>query len=110
MVFCEPMALDDFKDILEPFEKFIEIEILGQKVKVPENNTLLRCFQYLSLDSVSRGDFCWNRDCLNCQVWIDQKGKEKGLIACRSKAESGMKIVRLHDELHLDDLGINVEE
>lgn len=101
------MSFEDFKDILEPFDKLIEIEILGKKVSVPENNSLLRCFQFLSIDSISRGDFCWNRDCLNCQVWIENNGKEKGVISCRSKAEEGMKICRLHEEVRLEALGIN---
>ena len=93
---------DKFKDILEPYDRLVEIEILGNKVEVPENNSLLRCFQFLSLDSISRGDFCWNRDCLNCQVWIEKDGKEKGLIACRAEAKEGMRIVRLHEEINLD--------
>ena len=104
------MSFEKFKDILEPFEKLIEIEILGRKVEVPENNSLLRCFQFLSLDSISRGDFCWNRDCLNCQVWIEKNGKEKGLISCRSKAEPGMKICRLHEEVQLDSLDLNADD
>jgi hypothetical protein len=36
-------------DIFEPFERLIEIEICGARREVPENNTLLRCFQYLSM-------------------------------------------------------------
>ncbi|MDH3492879.1 MAG: 2Fe-2S iron-sulfur cluster-binding protein [Acidobacteriota bacterium] len=96
------MNLDDYKDIFEPFDRLVEIEILGRRCKVPENNTLLRCFQYLSLDSISHGDFCWNRDCMNCQIWIDNKGKEKALIACRAKVKAGMKIVRLHEEIELE--------
>ncbi|MEZ5346285.1 MAG: 2Fe-2S iron-sulfur cluster-binding protein [Pyrinomonadaceae bacterium] len=86
-------------DLFEPFEKLIEIEIDGKAVSVPENNTLLRCFQYLSLESISFGDFCWNGDCLNCQVWIENGNKEKALISCRAKAEAGMKIVRMNPEI-----------
>ena len=93
---------DDYKDIFEPFDRLVEIKILGKIYSVPENNTLLRCFQYLSLDSISSGDFCWNRDCMNCQVWVENRGKEKGLIACRVKVEEGMEIVRLHKEIELD--------
>ena len=93
---------EDYKDIFEPYDRLVEITILGKSFSVPENNTLLRCFQYLSLDSVSRGDFCWNRDCMNCQVWIETDGKEKGLIACRAKVEEGMKIIRLHEEIELE--------
>jgi len=93
---------DEYKDIFEPFDKLVEIKILGETYSVPENNTLLRCFQYLSLDSISRGDFCWNRDCMNCQVWVENQGNEKGLIACRAKVEEGMDIVRLHEEIELE--------
>lgn len=90
-------------DIFEPFERLIEIEILGEKRQVPENNTLLRCFQFLSMKSVSLGDFCWNGDCLNCQVWLDKGDKEKAVMSCRTKVEEGMKIVRMSKEIKLED-------
>ncbi len=89
----------DNTDLFEPFEKLIEIVIDGKTVSVPENNTLLRCFQYLSLESISFGDFCWNGDCLNCQVWIENGEKEKALMSCRAKVEEGMKIVRMNPEI-----------
>jgi NADH dehydrogenase/NADH:ubiquinone oxidoreductase subunit G len=95
------MNIEDYTDIFEPFEKLIEIEICGERRAVPENNTLLRCFQFLSLETVSLGDFCWNGDCLNCRVWIENGTKEKALIACRAKAEEGMKIVRLSEEIEI---------
>ncbi len=88
-------------DIFEPFEKLIEIEILGKKCEVPENNTLLRCFQYLSMETVSMGDFCWNGDCANCQVWLEGSSKEKPVLACRTKVEEGMKILRMSGEISL---------
>ena len=98
------MNIDDYKDIFEPFERLVEIEICGHKRMVPENNTLLRCFQYLSLESISMGDFCWNGDCLNCQVWIRKGDKEKAVITCRTKVEEGMEIVRLHEAIDLSSM------
>jgi NADH dehydrogenase/NADH:ubiquinone oxidoreductase subunit G len=91
-------------DIFEPFEKLIEIEILDKTVKVPENNTLLRCFQYLSMETVSMGEFCWNGDCANCQVWLEGAAKEKPVLACRTRVEEGMKIVRMSEEISLASL------
>ena len=88
-------------DIFEPFEKLVEIEICGTMREVPENNTLLRCFQYLSMETISFGDFCWNGDCLNCQVWIEKSDKKKAVIACRTTVEKGMKIVRLSKVINL---------
>lgn len=95
------MELDDFKDIFEPFDKFIKIKILGETTEVPENNSLLRCFQYLSIENISYGDFCWNGDCLNCQIWVKNGDKEKAIISCRTKVVEGMEIVRLSEEIKL---------
>jgi hypothetical protein len=91
----------DHLDIFTPFEKLIEIEILGEKRMVPENNSLLRCFQFLAMESISFGEFCWNGDCLNCQVWLQNGDKEKAVIACRTTVKENMQIVRLADEIDL---------
>jgi hypothetical protein len=96
------MNLEDYKDIFEPFEKLIEIEICGEKREVPENNSLMRCFQFLSMKTISFGDFCWNGDCLNCQVWIKNGDKEKAVLACRTNAQESMEIVRLSEEIDLE--------
>lgn len=91
----------DHPDIFAPYEKLIEIEILGEKRLVPENNSLLRCFQFLAMESISFGEFCWNGDCLNCQVWIKNGDKEKALISCRTNVQEGMQIIRMADEIDL---------
>jgi NADH dehydrogenase/NADH:ubiquinone oxidoreductase subunit G len=88
-------------DIFEPFERLVEIDVLGEKHKVPENNTLLRCFQYLSIDTVSVGNFCWNGDCANCQIWLEGSAKDKPVLSCRTKVREQMKIVRLSEEIKL---------
>ncbi|MFT3746008.1 MAG: 2Fe-2S iron-sulfur cluster-binding protein [Pyrinomonadaceae bacterium] len=97
------MELEDIKDVFQPYDRLVEIEICGETREVPENNTILRCFQFLAVDTISYGDFCWNGDCLNCQVWIDNDGKEKGLIACRTNVAEGMKIVRMADFIDLSN-------
>ncbi len=88
-------------DIFQPFEKLIDIEILGVTHKVPENNSLLRCFQFLAMENISYGDFCWNGECLNCQVWIENGDKEKGVIACRTTVAENMKVIRLAEGIDL---------
>jgi hypothetical protein len=89
-------------EVLRPYTRLIEIEILGEKRLVPENNSLLRCFQYLAMETISYGEFCWNGECLNCQVWFDNDGKEKAAMACRTDAREGMRIVRMADEIELE--------
>ena len=88
-------------DIFEPFERLIEIEICGAAREVPENNTLLRCFQYLSIDTVSYGDFCWNGNCANCRIWLEDTAREKPILSCRMKVRERMKIVRVSEEIKL---------
>jgi len=98
-----PQIYMTFPDIFAPYEKLIDIEILGKRRSVPENNTLLRCFQFLSMQSISYGEFCWNGECLNCQVWLQQGEKEKAVMACRTIVAEGMQIIRLAEGIDLEN-------
>jgi NADH dehydrogenase/NADH:ubiquinone oxidoreductase subunit G len=91
-------------DIFEPYEKLISIEICGEIRQVPENNTLLRCFQFLALDSISIGEFCWNGTCTNCQVWLDNGSAEKPVLSCRTEVQENMRIVKMSEEIK----GVNI--
>lgn len=88
-------------DIFQPYDNLIEIEILGNIYRVPENNSLLRCFQFIAMENISYGDFCWNGECLNCQVWLQHGEKEKMVMACRTTVEEGIKIVRIAESIDL---------
>jgi hypothetical protein len=96
-------------DLLDPYEKLVGVEILGQQVQVPEKNRLLRCFQYLSLKSISYGDFCWNGECTNCQIWYHEQGQtdtnDRPTLSCRAEVIEGMVITRLSRFIRLE--GIN---
>ncbi len=89
-------------DIFEPFERLVEIEILGETASVPENNNLLRCFQFLSMETISYGEFCWNGTCANCEVRLDDAQNEKPILACRTIVKSGMKIVKMSSAIELE--------
>lgn len=86
-------------DLLDPYEKLIDVEIVGRTVAVPEKNRLLRCFQFLSINTISYGDFCWNGDCSNCQIWYHTKGQDersdRPALSCRLVCEEGMVITKL---------------
>ena len=86
-------------DILEHYDRLIEITLLGEKKLVPENNSILRCLQYLDIEKISDAELCWNGDCLDCQVWIRNGDKEKALISCRANAVEGMEILRVSEAL-----------
>jgi succinate dehydrogenase/fumarate reductase-like Fe-S protein len=93
----------EFTDILRPYECLVKIEILGKKCEVPENNSLLRCFQFLSPETVSYSDLCWNGTCMDCQVWIRNGDKEKAVLSCRTDVEADMEIVRVAAAIELDE-------
>ncbi len=86
-------------EILEPYERLIEITLLGEKKLVPENNSILRCLQYLDVEKISEVDLCWNGDCIDCQVWISNGNKEKALMSCRTNVSEGMDIIRVSESL-----------
>lgn len=88
-------------DIFEPYQRLVEIEIRGKTFLVPENNTLLRCFQFLALDKISAGNFCWNGTCTNCQIWLAAEKSEKPVLACRTEVRENMKIVKTCDEIKI---------
>lgn len=102
---CEPLAaMDD--DLLDPYERLVQIEVLGKKVEVPEKNRLLRCFQYLSLNSISYGDFCWNGECTNCQIWYRTESDDvvKTALACRMEVIEGMTITSISPHIKIERL------
>ena len=92
-------------DLLDPYQRLVTIEVLGKRVEVPEKNRLLRCFQYLSLDTISYGDFCWNGECTNCQVWYrteDQaQPSDKPALSCRIEVIEGMVITAMSPAIRL---------
>lgn len=96
-------------DLFNSYEKLISIEVLGRRIEVPENNPLLRCFQYLSMNTISYGDFCWNGECTNCQIWYhvagESEAQDKTALACRTNVREGMVITRMSRFIELE--GIN---
>jgi len=81
-------------ELFEPFERLVQIEIFGQPYSVPEKNTLLRCFQYLFIDSISYGGFCWNGTCRTCEVHytLQGDGRDRRCLSCSTRVVEGMEI------------------
>ena len=95
-------------DLLDPYDKLITLEIMGSEFSVPEKNRLLRCFQYLSINTISYGDFCWNGECTNCQVWYHTKDQneqsDRPGLSCRLQCEEGMVITKLSRFIELEGI------
>ena len=95
-------------DLLDPYERLVSIQVLDKCVRVPEKNRLLRCFQYLSLNTISYGDFCWNGECTNCQIWYHLSGQaevnDKPGLACKMEVIDGMVITNLSKFIELNGI------
>jgi NADH dehydrogenase/NADH:ubiquinone oxidoreductase subunit G len=92
---CNPM----FRN----YERLVEITIHGKKFQVPDKNTLLRAFQYISPDTIPYGRFCWNQECQLCRVVYSMPygadSTARPVLACKMLVAHGMQIVELSDEL-----------
>jgi hypothetical protein len=88
-------------DVFRPYEKLVEITILGKTFLVPERNSLLRAFQFISPETVPYGRFCWNQECqycrVNCQLSDDDQSRP--ILSCKFIVSEGMSISNLAPEL-----------
>lgn len=88
-------------ELFRPFERLVEIELLGKKFQVPENNSVLRCFQYISPETIPYGRFCWNQECQYCRFSCKLPDDEEArpMLACKFLVSPGMVITDLSTEL-----------
>jgi hypothetical protein len=95
-------------EIFEPYERLVKIKLLGVEREVPENNSILRGLQFLDMESISYGDFCWNGECTNCQIWYHMKGQseqnDRPALSCRLECEEGMVITKLSRFIELEGI------
>jgi hypothetical protein len=84
-----------------PYEHLVTIKVLGKTVQVPERNSLLRCFQFLSPETIPYGRFCWNQDCQYCRVMakLPDDDKAREMLSCKFIVMAGMEITSISPEL-----------
>ncbi|MGZ4813854.1 MAG: 2Fe-2S iron-sulfur cluster-binding protein [Terriglobales bacterium] len=87
--------------LLHPYQNLVKISIAGKEFDVPENNTLLRCFQFLASEAVSYGRFCWNEDCQYCRVTYDtgEGSSVRKALSCKLMVQDGMRVLDMAGEI-----------
>lgn len=97
----EPVASNEGSQVFRPYERLVEIKILGKAFQVPEKNTILRCFQYISPETIPYGRFCWNQDCQYCRVAgkLPDEDRPHDLLSCKFLVSAGMEITEISPEL-----------
>jgi len=94
--------------IYRPYSRLVRVRIrdprrgdgAGLCFEVPENNILLRCFQYIA-PSVPYGPFCWNGDCENDRIRYRDgaSGAWKSGLACQVLVKDGMELDEISPDL-----------
>ncbi len=88
-------------EVFRPFERLVEITVLGKTLEVPEKNTVLRAFQYISPETIPYGRFCWNQECQYCRVTcqLPDDDEARPMLSCKFIVVPGMVITELAPEL-----------
>jgi hypothetical protein len=88
-------------EVFRPYEKLVEITILGKNFLVPERNSLLRAFQFISPETIPYGRFCWNQECQYCKVdcQLFDENRARPVLSCKFIVSEGMNISHLAPEL-----------
>jgi 2Fe-2S iron-sulfur cluster binding domain len=88
-------------EVFRPFERLVEITVLGKTLQVPEKNTLLRAFQYISPETIPYGRFCWNQECQYCRVTcqLPDDDEARPMLSCKFLVVPGMVVTELAPEL-----------
>jgi hypothetical protein len=94
--------------IYRPYSRLVRVRIRDPRCEdgavrcfeVPENNILLRCFQYIA-PSVPYGPFCWNGDCENDRIRYRDgaSGAWKSGLACQVLVKDGMELDEISPDL-----------
>ena len=87
--------------LFRPYSRLIKITVMGRDFEVPENNTLLRCLQFLAPEGISYGRFCWNEDCQYCRVSFDlgQETPTRAALSCKLPVQEGMRVKEISTEI-----------
>lgn len=87
--------------LFRPYERLIKIDLKGKELEIPENNMLLRGFQFLAPENVSYGRFCWNEECQYCRVTYDNGEGTKSHVAlsCKLMVKEGMRVTEVASEI-----------
>ena len=83
-------------ELLDPYQRLIQIRVEGRDYEVPENNSILRMLQYLDVD-LYPCRLCWNGECDNCFVTLEDPAtlQETTARGCDTVGFDGMTILRI---------------
>jgi len=87
--------------LFRPYSRLVKIKVRNKELEVPENNMLLRGFQFLAPENVAYGRFCWNEECQHCRVTYDtgEGSKPRVAISCKLMVQENMRVTEIAQEI-----------
>lgn len=83
--------------------KEVAIRLVTRDVQVPTGVSLLTAFAALAGSSIVEGNYCGAGECAHCEVIVlNHRGHKKSVLACKTRVEDGLRIVRLSKYLEKD--------
>jgi len=96
--------------LFRDYERLVGITVLGKTFQVPEKNTCLRAFQFISPETIPYGRFCWNQECQLCRITYTMASQRdvppRSTLACKVIVADGMQITELSEELRHNLIGL----
>ena len=97
---------EPLEGVLEPWQKKITVVIAGARHLVPENQDMIRIFQYLGLTerlSFFAGHYCWNATCDNCIFTYRDPSTGEAVTkrACQTRVFDGLEVLHLPKDVHV---------
>lgn len=89
--------------LFNEFDQLLPVDVCGYLLRMPENNSLLRGIQFATSGGLISGSYCWNGECTNCLVLIEEpSGQAKRVLACQTLVIDGLRIIDMSPELKAD--------
>jgi hypothetical protein len=87
--------------LFRPYDRLVKITVKGKEVEIPDNNMLLRGFQFLAPENVAYGRFCWNEECQYCRVTYDMGDGTPAHVAlsCKLMVKENMRVTEMATEI-----------
>lgn len=86
-------------DLFGEYRCLLPILVEGERMLVPENNSLLRALQFVELKSarlkLDWGRYCWNDTKGCCEVLVRSGTQEMTTRACKLGVSAGLEVLRL---------------
>ncbi len=83
--------------------KDVTVRVVAREISVPGGITILNALAAISGHAITEGNYCGAGECAHCEVIVlNHRGHKKSVLACKTRVEDGLQIVRLSKYLESD--------